>query len=105
MRDKNIKRTAFLEDLNRLKPARKTIELAFHKSLGNNVYTVVHDFNGHEVDGIHGLYGKKGYDEALYSVNKRHDITGIHDINGNFPYDDIFRKNHARLYFGYSTNL
>ena len=41
---------------------------------------------------------KKGYDEALYSVNKRNDITGIHDINGNFPYDDIFRKNHARLY-------
>ena len=47
--------------------------------------TVVHDFNGHEVNGIHGLYGKKGYDEALYSVNKRHDITGIHDIDGNFP--------------------
>ena len=27
--------------------------------------TVVHDFNGHEVNGIHGLYGKKGYDKAL----------------------------------------
>ena len=39
MRDKNIKRTAFLEDLNRLKPARKVIEQAFHKSLGKNVYT------------------------------------------------------------------
>ena len=49
----------------------------------------MHDFNGHEVNGIHGLYGKKGYDEALYSVNKRNDITEIHDINGNFPYDDI----------------
>lgn len=60
--------------------------------------TVVHDFNGHEVNGIHGLYGKKGYDEALNSVNKRHDFTGMHDINGKFPYDDIFRKNHARLY-------
>ena len=59
---------------------------------------VVHDFNGHGVNGIHGLYGKKGYDEALYSANKRHDFTGIHDINRNFPYDDIFRKNHARLY-------
>ena len=58
----------------------------------------MHDFNGHEVNGIHGLYGKKGYDEAHYSVNKRHDFTGIHDINGKFPYDDIFRKNHARLY-------
>ena len=43
-----------------------------------------HDFNGHEVNGIHGLYRKKGYDEALDSVNKRHDITRIHDINGNF---------------------
>ena len=59
----------------------------------------MHDFNGLEVNGIHGIYGKKGYDEALYSVNKRHDIAGIHEINGNFPYDDIFRKNHARLYF------
>ena len=59
--------------------------------------TVVQDFNGHEVNGIHGLYGKKRYDKALYLVNKRQDITGIHDINGNFSYDDIFRKNHARL--------
>ena len=58
--------------------------------------TVVHDFNGHDANGIHN--GKKGYDEALYSVNKRHDFTGIHDINGYFPYDNIFRKNHARLY-------
>ena len=39
-----------------------------------------------------------GYKEAPYSVNKRHDFSGIHDISGNFPYDDIFRKNHARLY-------
>ena len=60
--------------------------------------TVVHDFNGHEDNGIHGFYGKKGYEEALYSVNKRHDFSGIHYINGNFPYDDIFRKNHERLY-------
>ena len=58
----------------------------------------MHDSNGHEVNGIHGLYGKKGYDEALYSVNQGHDFTEIHDINGKFPYDDIFRKNHARLY-------
>ena len=28
--------------------------------------TVVHDFNGNEVNEIHGLYGRKGYDEALY---------------------------------------
>ena len=68
------------------------------KSLKQQVdSTVVHDFNGHAVNGIHGLYGKKGYDEALYSLNKRHDNTGIHDINGNFPCNDIFRKNHARL--------
>ena len=67
------------------------------KNLG--LSTVVHDFNGHEVNGIHGFYGKKGYGEALYSVNKRHDFSGIHDINGNLPYYDIFRKNHARLYF------
>ena len=59
--------------------------------------TVVHDFNGHEVNGIHGIYEKKGYNEAVYLVNKRHDFTGIHDIKGNFPYDNIFRKNHARL--------
>ena len=57
----------------------------------------MHDFNGHEVNGIHGFYGKKGNEEAPYSVNKRHDFSGIHDISGNFPYDDIFRKNHARL--------
>ena len=23
----------------------------------------------------------------------------MHDINENFPYDDIFRNNHARLYW------
>ena len=53
--------------------------------------TVVHDFNGHEVNGIHGHYGSKGYNEALYSVNKKPDFTGIHGINGKFPYYDIFR--------------
>ena len=35
---------------------------------------------------------KKGYDKALYSVNKRHDFSGIHDINRNFPYDNIFQE-------------
>ena len=64
----------------------------------------MHDFNGHEVNGNHGLYGKKGYDESLNSVNKRHDFSGIHD-NGKFPYDDIFRKNHARLYFRPAQNF
>ena len=58
----------------------------------------MHDFNGHEVNGIHGLCRKKGYAEALHSVNKRHSFTGIHCINGKFPYDDIFCKNHAQLY-------
>ena len=33
------------------------------------VYTVVHAFNGHEVNGIRGLNGKKCYDKALYLVN------------------------------------
>ena len=75
----------------------RRIELAVTFKNFKKINTVVHDFNGHVVNGIHGLYGKKGYDEALYSLNKRHDFTGIHDINGNFPYDNIFRKNHARL--------
>ena len=53
--------------------------------------TVVRDFNGHEVNGIHGLHGKKCYDKALYLVNNRHDFKGMHDFKGNFPYDDFFR--------------
>ena len=32
---------------------------------------MVHDFNVHEVNGNHGLYGKMGYNEALYSVPSR----------------------------------
>ena len=31
--------------------------------------TVVHDFNGHGVNGIHGFNGKKCYDGAFYAVN------------------------------------
>ena len=31
--------------------------------------TVVHGFNGHEVNGIHGFNGKKCYDGAFYVVN------------------------------------
>ena len=50
----------------------------------------MYDFNGHEVNGIHGLNGKKCYDKALYFVNNRHDFTGMHDLKGNFPYDDFF---------------
>ena len=49
-----------------------------------NTYTVVHEFNGHEVKGIHELSGKKCYDKAPYSVNNRHDFTGMHVLNGNF---------------------
>ena len=59
----------------------------------------MHDFNGHEVNGIHGLNGKKCYNKALYLVNNRHDFKGMHDFKGNFPYDDFFRKTHARLYY------
>ena len=47
--------------------------------------TVVHDFNGHVVNGIHGLNRKKCYDKALDSVNNRHDFKGMHDFKGNFP--------------------
>ena len=66
--------------------------------------TVVHDFNGHEVNGIHGLNGKKCYDKALYLVNNRHDFKGMHDFKGNFPYYDFFRKTHARLYLNLRTS-
>ena len=66
-------------------------------SISITISTVVHDFNGHEVNGIHGLNGKKCYDKALYLVNNRHDFKGMHDFKGNFPYDDFFRKTHARL--------
>ena len=54
---------------------------------------MVHDFNGHEVNGKHGFNGKKCCDKALYLVNN------THDFKGNFPYDDFFRKTHARLYY------
>ena len=30
--------------------------------------TVVHDFNGHEVNGMHGVNGKKCYDGAFYVI-------------------------------------
>ena len=53
--------------------------------------TVVHEFNGHEVNRIHGLIGKKCYDKALYLLNNRHDFKGMHDVKGNFSYDDFFR--------------
>ena len=61
--------------------------------------TVVHDFYGHEVNGINGLKGKKCYDKAFYLVNNRHDFKGMYDFKGNFPYDDFFRKTHARLWW------
>ena len=65
----------------------------------------MHDFNGHEVNGIHGLNGKKCYDKALYSVNNRHDFKGMHDFKENFTYDDFFRKTHARLYITNIMNI
>ena len=34
-----------------------------------NTYTVVHDFNGHGANGMHGVEGKKCYDGAFYVVN------------------------------------
>ena len=35
----------------------------------NNLSTVVHDFNGHGVNGLHGVYGKNCYDGPFYVVN------------------------------------
>ena len=70
----------------------------YHDTIPNH-NTVVNDFNGHDVNGIHGLNGKKCYNKALYSVNNRHDFKGMYDFKGNFLYDDFFRKTHARLYF------
>ena len=60
--------------------------------------TVVHDFNGHEVNGMHGVKGKRCYDRAFHLVNNLHDFTGMHGIKGNFCYDNFFRKSHAPLY-------
>ena len=58
-----------------------------------------HDFNGHEVNGIPGVYGKECYCRAFHLVNKLHDFNGMHDLSGNFCYDDFFRKTHARRTF------
>ena len=33
------------------------------------VNTVVHDFNGHGVNGMHGFNGKKCYDGPIYLIN------------------------------------
>ena len=33
------------------------------------LYTVVHDFNGHGVNGMHGVNGKNCYDGPFYVVN------------------------------------
>ena len=33
------------------------------------MFTVEHDFNGHEVNGIHGFNGKICYDGPFYAVN------------------------------------
>ena len=57
-------------------------------------------FNGHEVNGIPGVKGKKCHDRAFHSVNKLHDFTRMHDLSGNFCYNDFFLKAHARLYSG-----
>ena len=59
----------------------------------------MHDFNGHEVNGIHGVKGKRCYDRAFHLVNNLHDFTGMHGLKGNFCYDHFFRKSHAPLYF------
>ena len=60
--------------------------------------TVEHDFNGLEVNGIHGFIGKKCYDRAFHLLNNLHDFNGMHGLSGNFCYDHFFRKTHAPLY-------
>ena len=70
------------------------VDYHLNPEIGN---TVVQDFNGHEVNRIHGLKGKKCYDKAFYLGNNRLDFKGMYDFKGNFPYDDFFRKTHARL--------
>ena len=67
------------------------------------VYTVEHGFNGHVINGIHEVNGKKCYYRAFHLVNKLYDFTGMLDLSGNFCYDDFFRKSHARLYFAFSV--
>ena len=57
--------------------------------------TVDHDFNGHEVNGIHEVNGKNCHNRAVHFVNKLHDFKGIHDLSGNFCYVDFFHKTHA----------
>ena len=57
-----------------------------------------HDFNGHEVNGIHGVNGKKCYERAFHLLNDLHDFNGMYGLSGNF-YDHFFRKTHAPLYF------
>ena len=61
--------------------------------------SVEHDFNGHQVNGIHGVKGKKWYDRAFHLANKFHYFTELHYTSGKFCYDDFFRKTHARLYW------
>ena len=68
------------------------------KILGSNYNTLEHDFNGHEVNGMQGVYGTKFYNRSFHLVNKLYDFTGIHDLSGDFCHDDFFRKTHARLY-------
>ena len=47
--------------------------------------TEEHDFNGHEVDGIHGVNRKKCYDGAFHLVNNLHDFTGMHGLGPRAP--------------------
>ena len=72
------------------------VDYHLNPEIGN---TVVQDFNGHEVNRIHGLNGKKCYHKALYLVDNRHDFKGMHDFKGNFPYDDNYYIFHVVLQY------
>ena len=51
-----------------------------------------HDFNGHVINGIHGVNGKECYYRGFHLVNKLYDFTGMLDLSGNFCYDDFSVK-------------
>ena len=44
-------------------------------------------------------FSVKAMPNSPYDLTRMHVLTGIHDLTGILAYDDIFRKNHAPLYY------
>ena len=68
-------------------PSEKRVIQTLIKTLSTKpkkLNTLEHDFNGHEVNGIHGVYGKKCYDRAFHLVNKLHDLPECLTLAENF---------------------